>query len=252
MASEEAAAAAPIIEDSGEAAAPAPAPAPAPAVEEPLTPNEALKRVIRSVRGCCGRRRARARVHARALVECARGWAGFRVSASRAPLAPPGLHLYPFFPCRRSSSTACAAACTSAPRRFPRPSRMAPSRRAVRAAWRIAAAPRAAPRRAPPCHPPARRLPPPHLPAGARLCLLATECDEPAYVKLVKALCAERGVPLREVASRQELGEMVGLHKTDKEGVSRKVVATSVAVITDYGEASASLSILLADMKEAA
>ena len=116
-------------------------------------------------------------------------------------------------------------------------------RRALR---RSCAAPRAA------ATPPARRLPPPHLPAGARLCLLATECDEPAYVKLVKALCAERGVPLREVASRQELGEMVGLHKTDKEGVSRKVVSTSVAVITDYGEASASLSILLADMKEAA
>ena len=92
----------------------------------------------------------------------------------------------------------------------------------------------------------------PQPPGGARLCLLAADCDEPAYVKLVKALCAERGVPLREVAEAKELGEMVGLHKTDKDGVSRKVVSTSVAVITDYGEASASLNILLADMKEAA
>ena len=69
-------------------------------------------------------------------------------------------------------------------------------------------------------------------------------------MKLVKALCAERGVPLREVPEAKALGEMVGLCKMDKEGVSRKVVSTSVAVITDYGETSVSLQIVLNDMKK--
>lgn len=56
-------------------------------------------------------------------------------------------------------------------------------------------------------------------------------------------------MPLREIPEAKALGEMVGLCKLDKEGVSRKVVSTSCAVITDYGEASVSLNILLADMK---
>lgn len=84
---------------------------------------------------------------------------------------------------------------------------------------------------------------------GARLCLLASDCDEPAYVKLVKALCAEKNVPIMEVPAAKDLGEMVGLCKLDKEGKPRKVVSTSVAVITDFGEASKSLDIVTEDLK---
>ena len=57
-------------------------------------------------------------------------------------------------------------------------------------------------------------------------------------------------MPLREIPEAKALGEMVGLCKLDKEGVSRKVVSTSVAVITDYGETSVSLQIVLNDMKK--
>merc|ERR1712196_290283 len=49
----------------------------------------------------------------------------------------------------------------------------------------------------------------------AHLCVLASNCNEPAYSKLVEALC-----------------------KIDKDGNARRVVACSCAVIHDYGEES--------------
>ena len=80
---------------------------------------------------------------------------------------------------------------------------------------------------------------------GARLCCIASSCDEPAYQKLVKALCAEKGVPLVEGIDGKKLGEWCGLCKIDKEGNARKVVSTSVAVITDFGAQSNELDILM-------
>jgi len=84
---------------------------------------------------------------------------------------------------------------------------------------------------------------------GARLCVLAEDCDEASYVKLIKALCAEKGVPLIALASGLQLGEWVGLCKLDAEGKPRKVVKTSCAVVVDYGEHSTELDILQAHLK---
>ncbi|XP_003741016.1 40S ribosomal protein S12 [Galendromus occidentalis] len=70
----------------------------------------------------------------------------------------------------------------------------------------------------------------------AHLCVLAQNCDEPAYVKLVEALCAERGINLFRVDSNKKLGEWVGLCKLDKEGKARKVVGCSCVAVKDYGE----------------
>jgi small subunit ribosomal protein S12e len=84
---------------------------------------------------------------------------------------------------------------------------------------------------------------------GARICVLAADCDQPEYVKLVKALCAEKSVPLIELPAGLQLGEWCGLCKLDMEGKPRKVVKTSVAVITDFGEQSNELEILLASLK---
>ena len=78
----------------------------------------------------------------------------------------------------------------------------------------------------------------------AQVCLLAENCSEPAYKKLVTALCAERGIPLIPVADNKELGQWAGLCKVDKDGNPRKVVGASCVAVTEYGEDSNGLTFL--------
>lgn len=46
---------------------------------------------------------------------------------------------------------------------------------------------------------------------AAQLCVLAEDCDQPDYVKLVKALCADHNVNLITVPSAKTLGEWSGV-----------------------------------------
>jgi small subunit ribosomal protein S12e len=46
---------------------------------------------------------------------------------------------------------------------------------------------------------------------AAQLCVLAEDCNQPDYVKLVKALCADHGVGLLMVPSVKTLGEWAGV-----------------------------------------
>merc|ERR1711990_890811 len=71
--------------------------------------------------------------------------------------------------------------------------------------------------------------------------VLKTNCSEPAYQKLIKALCTEHAINLMEVGDNAELGEWAGLCKIDAEGNARKVVSCSCVCITDYGEQSEAL-----------
>jgi len=79
----------------------------------------------------------------------------------------------------------------------------------------------------------------------ALLCVLAENCDEPNYSKLVEGLCNEHGINLIKVPDNKKLGEFVGLCKLDKEGNARKVVACSSVAVTSYGEESEALNVLL-------
>uniref|UniRef100_A0A2K6S661 40S ribosomal protein S12 n=1 Tax=Saimiri boliviensis boliviensis TaxID=39432 RepID=A0A2K6S661_SAIBB len=72
----------------------------------------------------------------------------------------------------------------------------------------------------------------------AHLCVLASNCDEPMYVKLVEVLCAEHQINLIKVDDNKKLGEWVGLCKTDREGKPQKVVGCSCVVVKDYGKES--------------
>ncbi|RZB62289.1 40S ribosomal protein S12 isoform A [Glycine soja] len=70
---------------------------------------------------------------------------------------------------------------------------------------------------------------------AAQLCVLAEDCDQPDYVKLVKALCAEHNVSLLTVPSAKTLGEWAGLCKIDSEGKARKVTGCSCVVVKVRG-----------------
>jgi len=78
----------------------------------------------------------------------------------------------------------------------------------------------------------------------AQLCVLADDCNQPDYKKLIEALCTEQGVNLIAVPENKQLGQWSGLCKIDEEGEARKVVGCSCAVVTDYGEESEGLAVL--------
>ncbi|KAF9616656.1 hypothetical protein IFM89_031520 [Coptis chinensis] len=79
---------------------------------------------------------------------------------------------------------------------------------------------------------------------AAQLCVIAEDCSQPDYVKLVRALCADNNVSLIAVPSAKTLGEWAGLCKIDSEGKARKVVGCSIVVVKDYGEESEGLNIV--------
>merc|ERR1712227_919839 len=78
----------------------------------------------------------------------------------------------------------------------------------------------------------------------AHLCILANNCDEPMYVKLIEALCAEHGINLIKVDENKKLGEWAGLCKIDKEGKARKVVGCSCVVVKDWGNETSAHEVL--------
>eukprot|EP00300_Choanocystis_sp_HF-7_P030021 c38764_g1_i1.p2 GENE.c38764_g1_i1~~c38764_g1_i1.p2 ORF type:complete len:152 (-),score=23.69 c38764_g1_i1:37-492(-) len=87
---------------------------------------------------------------------------------------------------------------------------------------------------------------------NAHLCVLATNCTEPAYLRLIEALCSEHSINLIKVADQMQLGEWAGLCKYDAEGNPRNVVKCSCVVVKDYGEESEALNVLLEHFKNQA
>ena len=84
----------------------------------------------------------------------------------------------------------------------------------------------------------------------AYLCILAEDCDDPKYKKLITALAKQNKIPLIEVDSRAELGAWLGQCKYDAAGVARKVRGASSVAIKDYGENSEALTFLEQYVKE--
>lgn len=83
-----------------------------------------------------------------------------------------------------------------------------------------------------------------------KMCVLAKDCEEATYIKLVEALCKEHEVPLVKVDDKKALGEMAGLCKIDKDGKARKVVQCSCVVVQNFGKDTTARDYLLAELKK--
>lgn len=65
----------------------------------------------------------------------------------------------------------------------------------------------------------------------AKYVLLAKNCTEANYVKIIKGLAAQNKVPLFEVEEGETLGEWLGISKLDKNGnITKKRKCSSVAI----------------------
>jgi len=83
----------------------------------------------------------------------------------------------------------------------------------------------------------------------AHLCLLAKNCDQKEYVRLIEGLCNEHQIPLMKVDDNKKLGEMAGLCKIDPEGKPRKVVGCSCVVIGEWGKEGQAHDVLQEHLK---
>ncbi|KAK7601982.1 hypothetical protein V9T40_009423 [Parthenolecanium corni] len=83
----------------------------------------------------------------------------------------------------------------------------------------------------------------------ALLCILAENCSEAMYKKLVQGLCNEHQIPLITVDDNKKLGEWAGLCKIDNTGKARKIVGCSCVVIRDWGEETPHLDALKDHLK---
>ena len=68
----------------------------------------------------------------------------------------------------------------------------------------------------------------------AKFCVLAENCNENNYKKLVQALCKENDVPLLLVKEAETLGEWIGICKKDSQNNIRKKRKCSSLVIRDF------------------
>ncbi|XP_074109235.1 ribosomal protein S12 [Cotesia typhae] len=84
----------------------------------------------------------------------------------------------------------------------------------------------------------------------AMLCILAENCDEPMYKKLVQGLCNEHQIPFIKVDNNKKLGEWSGLCKIDSAGKARKVVGCSCVVIKDFGDDTSAKEVLIDYLKQ--
>merc|ERR1712050_152393 len=80
---------------------------------------------------------------------------------------------------------------------------------------------------------------------SARLCCLAKDCEHEDYKSQIKAMNAEGQGHGVMVDAGKDLGSWCGLAKLNEDGSVKKAVRTSCAVVTDFGEETRALTVVL-------
>ncbi|KAG8348205.1 putative Ribosomal protein L7Ae L30e S12e Gadd45 family [Trypanosoma vivax] len=83
----------------------------------------------------------------------------------------------------------------------------------------------------------------------AHLCVLADDCEDEDYKKLVKGLAQQGNIDLITVEEREKLAEWAGVVKFDADGKTRKAMKCSCVAVRDFGENTAALGYLLSHLK---
>jgi len=83
----------------------------------------------------------------------------------------------------------------------------------------------------------------------AHLCILAEDCEDPQYKKLIEALCRQNNIDIIMVKERTKLAEWSGLAKIDRSGNVKKIFKCSSVAICDFGERTKALDLLLEKLK---
>jgi small subunit ribosomal protein S12e len=83
----------------------------------------------------------------------------------------------------------------------------------------------------------------------AHLCILAEDCEDPQYKKLIEALCRQNNIDIITVKQRSELATWAGLAKVSRDGSVKKVFKCSSVAICDFGERTKALDLLLEKLK---
>lgn len=83
----------------------------------------------------------------------------------------------------------------------------------------------------------------------AHLCILAEDCEDPEYKKLIDALCRQHNIDIIAVKERTKLAQWAGLAKYEKDGALKKTFKCSCVAVCDFGERTKALDMLLEQLK---
>ena len=79
----------------------------------------------------------------------------------------------------------------------------------------------------------------------AKFCVIAEDCDEPSYSRLIDALCKQHNIPVLKVPNKEVLGDLAGLYKLRRDGTKAHKTTCSCVVVRNFGEESQATAVVV-------